>query len=127
VTDKQIFSIGSVIFRVSLFFVFVSSTLPEVRPTFVFVALVLRAMITGLEYVVLQFEARSSSKYFTIQFILLRRTRRISITKRRQIFLCVWRNSSYLFSESYTRKLHNEELHNLHSSPSIIKMIKSRM
>jgi hypothetical protein len=24
------------------------------------------------------------------------------------------------------RKLHNEELHNLHSSPSIIKMIKSR-
>jgi hypothetical protein len=25
------------------------------------------------------------------------------------------------------RKLHNEELHNLHSSPSIIRMIKSRM
>jgi hypothetical protein len=24
------------------------------------------------------------------------------------------------------RKLHNEELHNLHSSPSIIRMIKSR-
>jgi hypothetical protein len=24
------------------------------------------------------------------------------------------------------RKLHNEELHNLHSSPSIIKIIKSR-
>jgi hypothetical protein len=25
------------------------------------------------------------------------------------------------------RKLHNEELHNLYSSPSIIRMIKSRM
>jgi hypothetical protein len=25
------------------------------------------------------------------------------------------------------RKLHNEELHNLYSSPSIIKIIKSRM
>jgi uncharacterized membrane protein len=25
------------------------------------------------------------------------------------------------------RKLHNEELHNLHSSPSIIRMIKSKM
>jgi hypothetical protein len=25
------------------------------------------------------------------------------------------------------RKLHNEELHNLHSSPSVIGMIKSRM
>jgi hypothetical protein len=25
-----------------------------------------------------------------------------------------------------TRKLHNEELHNLYSSPSIIRMIKSR-
>jgi hypothetical protein len=25
------------------------------------------------------------------------------------------------------RKLHNEELHNLYSSPSIIKMIKERM
>jgi hypothetical protein len=25
------------------------------------------------------------------------------------------------------RKLHNEELHNLHSSPNIIRMIKSRM
>jgi hypothetical protein len=24
------------------------------------------------------------------------------------------------------RKLHNEELHNLHSSPNIIRMIKSR-
>jgi hypothetical protein len=24
------------------------------------------------------------------------------------------------------RKLHNEELHNLHSSPSVIRMIKSR-
>jgi hypothetical protein len=26
----------------------------------------------------------------------------------------------------YWRKLHNEELHNLHSSPSIIRMSKSR-
>jgi hypothetical protein len=26
-----------------------------------------------------------------------------------------------------SRKLHNEELHNLFSSPSLIKMIKSRM
>jgi hypothetical protein len=25
------------------------------------------------------------------------------------------------------RKLHNEELHNLHSSPSTIRMVKSRM
>jgi hypothetical protein len=25
------------------------------------------------------------------------------------------------------RKLHNEKLHNLHSSPNIIRMIKSRM
>jgi hypothetical protein len=24
------------------------------------------------------------------------------------------------------RKLHNEELHNLHSSPSIVRMVKSR-
>jgi hypothetical protein len=27
----------------------------------------------------------------------------------------------------YWRKLHNEELHNLYSSPNIIRMIKSRM
>jgi acyl-coenzyme A synthetase/AMP-(fatty) acid ligase len=26
----------------------------------------------------------------------------------------------------YWRKLHNEELHNLYSSPSVIRMIKSR-
>jgi hypothetical protein len=25
------------------------------------------------------------------------------------------------------KKLHNEELHNLHSSPDVIRMIKSRM
>jgi hypothetical protein len=31
-----------------------------------------------------------------------------------------------LSSFGYSRKLHNEELHNLHSSPSVVTMIKSR-
>jgi hypothetical protein len=34
--------------------------------------------------------------------------------------------SRYYFKKSVPRKLHNEEVHNLYSSPSIIRIIKSR-
>jgi hypothetical protein len=47
-------------------------------------------------------------------FLKLREDHRLSVVENRVLRRMKW------------KKLHNEELHNLYSSPSIIRMIKSR-